>query len=57
MGAGIFLFSPRVQTVPGAHPASYPMGVGGSFPGHKAAGAWSWAFPLPSNAEVKNAWS
>jgi hypothetical protein len=25
----------------GAHPASYPMGTGGSFPGSKAAGAWS----------------
>jgi hypothetical protein len=37
-------------------PASYPMGTMGSFPGGKAAGAWSW--PLtPSNAEVKNEWS
>jgi ABC-type uncharacterized transport system fused permease/ATPase subunit len=26
----------------GAHPASYPMVTGGSFPGCKAAGAWSW---------------
>jgi hypothetical protein len=25
--------------VPGAHPASYPMGTGGSFIGDKAAGA------------------
>jgi hypothetical protein len=25
-----------------AHPASYPMGNRGSFPGGKAAGAWSW---------------
>jgi hypothetical protein len=25
-----------------AHPASYPMGTGGSFPGGKAARAWSW---------------
>jgi hypothetical protein len=25
----------------GAHAASYPMGIGGSFPGGKAAGAWS----------------
>jgi hypothetical protein len=34
-------FSPRhrVQTASGAHPASYPMGAGGSFPGGKAAGA------------------
>jgi hypothetical protein len=28
-----------VQTGPGAHPASYPMGTGGSFSGGKAAGA------------------
>jgi hypothetical protein len=36
----------------GAHPASYPMGIKGSFPGGKAAGAWSW--PLtPSSAEVR----
>jgi len=27
-------------------PASYPMGTMGSFPGGKAAGAWSW--PLTS---------
>jgi hypothetical protein len=27
----------RVQTGPGAHPASYPMGTGGSFPGGKTA--------------------
>jgi hypothetical protein len=28
-----------VQTGSGAHPASYPMGTGGSFSGDKAAGA------------------
>jgi hypothetical protein len=28
-----------VQTGSGAHPASYPMDIGGSFPGGKAAGA------------------
>jgi hypothetical protein len=28
-----------VQTGSGAHPASYPMGTGGSFPGGKATGA------------------
>jgi hypothetical protein len=38
-----------------AHPASYPMGTGGSFPWSKAAGAWSWP-PPPSSAEVKKAW-
>jgi hypothetical protein len=27
-----FFLRHRVQTGPGAHPASYPMGVGGSFP-------------------------
>jgi len=30
----------------GAHPASYPVGIGCSFPGDIAAGAWSW--PLSS---------
>jgi hypothetical protein len=30
-----------VQTGSGAHPASYPMGTGGSFPGGKAVGARS----------------
>jgi hypothetical protein len=36
------LFSRRqhhVQNGSGAHPASYPVGTGGSFPGDKAAGA------------------
>jgi len=32
----------RVQTGIGGHPASYPMGTGGSFTAGKAAGAWSW---------------
>jgi hypothetical protein len=36
----------RVQNGSGAHPASYPMGTRGSFPGGKAAGAWS--LPLTS---------
>jgi hypothetical protein len=36
----------RVQNGSGAHPASNPMGTRGSFPGGKAAGAWSW--PLTS---------
>jgi hypothetical protein len=45
-------FSPHlVQTGSGAHPVSYPVGTGGSFPGGKAAVTWS--LPLPSNAEVK----
>jgi hypothetical protein len=44
-GAGNFSHH-RIQNGPGAHPASYPMGTRGSFPGDKAAGAWSW--PLTS---------
>jgi len=41
-------FSPhhRNQTGSGAHSASYPIGTRSSFPGDKAAGAWSW--PLTS---------
>jgi hypothetical protein len=51
-GAGNFSLHHRVQNGSGAHPASYPMGTRGSFPGGKASGAWSW--PLtPSSAEVK----
>jgi hypothetical protein len=45
-GAGNFYLHHRVQTRSGAHPASYPMGTRGSFPGGKVAGAWSW--PLTS---------
>jgi hypothetical protein len=32
-------FLHSVQTGSGAHPASYPVGTGGSFPGGKVAGA------------------
>jgi hypothetical protein len=49
-GAGNFSLHLLVQNGSGAHPASYPMGTRGSFPGGKVAGAWSW--PLTS-AEVK----
>jgi hypothetical protein len=38
-GAGNFSLHRLVQTGTGAHPASYLMGTGGSFPGGKAAGA------------------
>jgi hypothetical protein len=38
-GAGNFSLHHRVQNSSGAHPASYPMGSMGSFPGDKAAGA------------------
>jgi hypothetical protein len=37
--AGNFSLHHRVQNGSGAHPASYPMGTRGSFPGSKAAGA------------------
>jgi hypothetical protein len=40
------LFHYRVQTGSGAHPASYLMSIGGSFPGGKADEAWNW--PLTS---------
>jgi hypothetical protein len=38
-GAGNFSLHHCVQNGSGAHPASYPMGTRGSFPGSKAAGA------------------
>jgi hypothetical protein len=38
-GRGAFSFLHNIQTGSGAHPASYPMGARGSFPGHKAAEA------------------
>jgi hypothetical protein len=37
-GAGNFSLHHRVQNGSGAHPASYPMGTRGSFPGGKSAG-------------------
>jgi hypothetical protein len=37
-GAGNFSLHHHVQDGSGAHPASYPMGTRGSFPGGKAAG-------------------
>jgi hypothetical protein len=45
-GAGNFSLHHRFQTYFGAHPASCTMDTRGSFPGDKAAGAWSW--PLTS---------
>jgi hypothetical protein len=38
VGAGNFYLHYRLQKGCGAHPASYPMGTRGSFPGGKAAG-------------------
>jgi hypothetical protein len=40
--AGAGNFSLYHQNGSGAHPASYSMGSGGSFPWGKAAGTWSW---------------
>jgi hypothetical protein len=45
-GAGNLSLHHRIQNGSGAHPVSYLMGTRGSFPGGKAAGAWSW--PLTS---------
>jgi hypothetical protein len=52
-GAG-FSSSPCVQTGSGTHPASYPMGTGGSFPGGNARPGSDADHSLPSSAEVKN---
>jgi hypothetical protein len=51
-------FSPLhvVQTGSGAHPASYPMGTGGPFPGGKAARDVKADHTPPTNAEAKNTW-
>jgi len=45
-GAGNLSLPHHVHTGSAAHPASYPMGKSGSFPGGKSAGAWNW--PLTS---------
>jgi hypothetical protein len=39
VGAEYFSLHHRVQNGSGAHPASYPMGTRGPFPGGKAAGS------------------
>jgi hypothetical protein len=49
-----FSSSPCVQTGFGAHPASYPMGTGDSFPGGKARSGRDADYSPPSSAEVKN---
>jgi hypothetical protein len=49
-----FSSSPCVQTSSGAHPDSYPMGTGGSFPGVKARPGRDADHSPPSSAEVKN---
>jgi hypothetical protein len=43
-----------VQTRSEAHPASYPMGTGGPFPGGKALPSRDADHSPPSSAEVKN---
>jgi hypothetical protein len=53
--AGNFSLHHRVQNGSGAHPASYAMGTGGSFPGVKRPGREANHSPPPS-AEVNNAW-
>jgi hypothetical protein len=53
-GAEDFSCSPCVQTGSGAHPASYSMGTGGSFPGGKARPGHDADHSPPSSAEVKN---
>jgi hypothetical protein len=52
-GAEDFSSSPCVQTGSGAHPASYPVGTGGSFPGGKARPGRDADHSPPSSAEVK----
>jgi hypothetical protein len=46
-GAGNLSLHHRIQNGSEAHPASYPMGTRGSFPGGKA------DYSPPSSAEVK----
>jgi hypothetical protein len=47
--------SPRSPTHSAAHPVSYPMVIGGSFPGGKAAEVEADHSP-PTSAEVKKIW-
>jgi hypothetical protein len=49
-----FSSSPCIQTGSGAHPAPYPMGTRGSFPGGKARPGRDADHSPPSSAEVKN---
>jgi hypothetical protein len=53
IGAEDFSSSPCVQTGSGAHPASYPVGTGGPFPGGKARPGRDADHSPPSSAEVK----
>jgi hypothetical protein len=49
-----FSSSPCVQTGSGAHPVSYPLSSGGSFPGSKAWPGRDADHSPPSSAEAKN---
>jgi hypothetical protein len=53
-GAEDFFSSPCVQSGSGAHPASYPRGTGGSFPGGKVRPGRDADHSPLSSAEVKN---
>jgi hypothetical protein len=53
-GAGNFSLLHRIQSDSGTHPASYPVGTGGSLPGVKQLGREA-GNSHPSSAEVKNA--
>jgi hypothetical protein len=52
-GTEDFSSSPCVQTSSGAHPASYPMGTGGPFPGGKVRPGRDADHSPPTSAEVK----
>jgi hypothetical protein len=52
-GAEDFSSSPCVQTGSGAHPASYPMGAGGPFPGGKERPGCDADHSPPFSPEVK----
>jgi hypothetical protein len=56
VGAGNILPRYRVQTGSGGHPASYPIGIRGYFPGVKRPECEADHSP-PSSDEVKNEWS
>jgi hypothetical protein len=55
-GAEKFSLRHHVKIGSGAHPGSYPLGTGDSFPGVKWPGREAHHSP-PSSAEVKNVWS
>jgi hypothetical protein len=54
VGGRGFSSTPCAQTGSGAHPASYPVGTGGPFPGGKARPGRDADHSPPSSAEVKD---